>query len=558
AQPPGHAGERVVPAAQLVGGERVGDGGHDRRHQRLADGEDHGAAHDASDGESRRRGPGETGPGEDDPGKGEDARRERQRAGAAAPLQPADHEQLRDDDDGRVAREGEPKHAGRNTRDDPCERREPDLHLRVPEGDQHESEDEEPHEGPVTQHVQIPTRLGLGHDLGGGGDDAPADVRHAEQDDRWTQIAQRIDEVEQLEGAEARRIDEQPPYHAADADAEVQQREVQAKGPLPLGFVHKGGEDRGLRRPDRREGQRNQRERYEGTRRSRHEGERRGTQRGDHEERQHDTARTETIHQAAAERSEHQGHRAVSLVLAPLGGSLVDRLGARRVVLPLFVVAALGTASLAFVTGPASAFVSLTLVALAFSAIWAAQTTILASLVDESERQRTFGLNFTLLNLGIGVGGVVGGLLVDPSRLGTFQLLYLIDALSYLGPAVILLGMPHVGRRVVTPAAEVVTQSKAGGYLDVLRDRTFVRFFVFGLVLITFGYAQVEVGFTAFARVVAGVPAGVLGLAFACNTSVIVVSQLFVVRWLEGRSRTRALALAASIFALSWVILAGA
>src|SRR5690606_25981546 len=249
---------------------------------------------------------------------------------------------------------------------------------------------------------------------------------------------------------------------------------------------------------------------------------------------------------------------AVSLVLAPLGGSLVDRLGARRVVLPLFVVAALGTASLAFVTGPASAFVSLTLVALAFSAIWAAQTTILASLVDESERQRTFGLNFTLLNLGIGVGGVVGGLLVDPSRLGTFQLLYLIDALSYLGPAVILLGMPHVGRRVVTPAAEVVTQSKAGGYLDVLRDRTFVRFFVFGLVLITFGYAQVEVGFTAFARVVAGVPAGVLGLAFACNTSVIVVSQLFVVRWLEGRSRTRALALAASIFALSWVILAGA
>src|SRR5690606_229544 len=75
---------------------------------------------------------------------------------------------------------------------------------------------------------------------------------------------------------------------------------------------------------------------------------------------------------------------AVSLVLAPLGGSLVVRLGARRVVLPLFVVAALGTASLAFVTGPASAFVSLTLVALAFSAIWAAQTTILASLVDES------------------------------------------------------------------------------------------------------------------------------------------------------------------------------
>jgi MFS family permease len=40
----------------------------------------------------------------------------------------------------------------------------------------------------------------------------------------------------------------------------------------------------------------------------------------------------------------------VALVLAPLGGTLVDRLGARHVVLPLLVVASVGSGSLVLST----------------------------------------------------------------------------------------------------------------------------------------------------------------------------------------------------------------
>src|SRR5256885_12403827 len=60
----------------------------------------------------------------------------------------------------------------------------------------------------------------------------------------------------------------------------------------------------------------------------------------------------------------------VGLVLAPMGGTLVDRYGARRVVLPLFLVEAAGTASLGFVHSATSAFVALTVVALGTSALW--------------------------------------------------------------------------------------------------------------------------------------------------------------------------------------------
>lgn len=246
----------------------------------------------------------------------------------------------------------------------------------------------------------------------------------------------------------------------------------------------------------------------------------------------------------------------VALVLAPISGTLVDRLGARRVVLPLFLIAAAGTGSLAFVHNVATAFVSLTAVAIAFSALWAGQNTILASLVREEERQRTFGLQFTLLNLGIGVGGVISGSIVDANRIGTFQAIYFADAVSYVVPAVILLSMPRVGRRMPAADKAPAEATTAGGYRLVLRDRSFIRFFIFGLALVTFGYAQIEVGFTAFATQVGRVPNDVIGYAFAANTLVIVLAQLFVVRWLEGRSRTRALAVVALIFAASWTVLA--
>lgn len=246
---------------------------------------------------------------------------------------------------------------------------------------------------------------------------------------------------------------------------------------------------------------------------------------------------------------------AVTLLVAPLGGALVDRFGARRVVLPLFLLDATGVALLAFVHNVPTAFAVLTLSAIGGPALWSGQNTILASITDPDEQQRTFGLSFTLLNLGIGVGGMVSGLIVDVARPITFQFLYGLDALSYVAPALILLSLPAIGRKVVGgPAKEQTT----AGYAQVFRDRVFVRFVIFGLVLTTCGYAQIEVGFAAFATVIAEVPARAVGWALAANTVVIVVSQLFVLRWLDGRSRTRALAVAATIMGASWLVLGAA
>lgn len=250
---------------------------------------------------------------------------------------------------------------------------------------------------------------------------------------------------------------------------------------------------------------------------------------------------------------------AVSLLLAPVAGSLIDRVGARYVLIPLQFVAASGSLLLAFADSAWIAFAALTVLAIGFSGMFSGHTTILAGLVTPEERQRTFGLSFTLLNLGIGTGGLIAGIFVDESRLSTFQALYFGDAASFLVPSAILLYLRHVGHRVAKdPVSDEGAAAPKGGYLQVLRDGAFVQFFLFALVLTVVGYAQIEIGFTAFAVNVAEVSARVVSLSFAANTLVIVVLQLFVLRWLEGRSRTRALSVVALIFGLSWVVLGGA
>ncbi|MEV6305906.1 MFS transporter [Actinoplanes sp. NPDC051861] len=241
----------------------------------------------------------------------------------------------------------------------------------------------------------------------------------------------------------------------------------------------------------------------------------------------------------------------VLLVLSPLGGSLMDRIGVRRVLVPGYLVQACGTVVLAFASSPAAVFAALTLMAAGLAPSWSGAATLLASLTGEHERQRVFGLQFALLNLGIGIGGLTAGAVVDVARPVTFQVVYLVEAATFLVPAGIVLSLRGVGH---APAARE-TPGPRGSYLDVLRDRAFRRLLLFGLVLTTCGYAQIEVGFPAFAVRVAGVEPRVVAWALAANTITIVAAQLIVVKRLEGRSRSRSLIVVGFVFAASWLIL---
>jgi MFS family permease len=220
------------------------------------------------------------------------------------------------------------------------------------------------------------------------------------------------------------------------------------------------------------------------------------------------------------------------------------------------VLLIVGSVLLAFASTLAVAALALVLQGLAFGVIWPASQSLIASIVPTELRQRYFGVNFTLLNLGIGLGGIISGLLVDVDRLSTFQAIYLADAATFL-PSAYVLAVPlrHVAGRPVHAEED---DGDPPSYLTLLRNPAVRTLLAVSVVAAFVGYAQLNAGMTAFATVVGGVSTRTLGFAFAANTAVIVGLQLFVLQRIEGRRRTRVLAVMGVVWAVSWLCLGGA
>ncbi|HEX2497914.1 MAG TPA: MFS transporter [Actinomycetes bacterium] len=252
-----------------------------------------------------------------------------------------------------------------------------------------------------------------------------------------------------------------------------------------------------------------------------------------------------------------------TLLLAGPTGILVDRYGPALVLILALTVSGLGVVGFALVEQVWQAFLVGTLVAIGNSGIHGPSNALIAALVPVERRQHVYGLQFALLNLGIGVGGLISAALVDENRPGTFQLLYLLSAVAFICRLAVQLSMGRAGGRGRSVARREQTTGDAepagkSGYREVLADRAFVRVLVLGLVAITCGYAQFEAGFTAFATQQANISPKALALTFAANTAVIVAAQMLVVKRLRGRSRSRALVVATVAWSASWLLVGSA
>jgi len=245
----------------------------------------------------------------------------------------------------------------------------------------------------------------------------------------------------------------------------------------------------------------------------------------------------------------------VALLVTGPGGALTDRIGARRMLLTGTTAQLVGCVVLAFATTPLVVALSFILLGFNFGVSWPAFNALIAAVTTGATRQQYFGVNFALVNLGIGVGGVIGGLYTDVSDPTTFTVIFLADGASMLVPIALLLGpLRHVADRGTTPAAEDDTAGR-GAYLTIVRQP--VVLWMTGLTFLgTFvGYGQMEAGFPAFARQVSEVSTDVIGFAFAVNTAVIVGLQFLVLRFITGRRRTRVLVVMSLLWSVSWVVL---
>lgn len=242
----------------------------------------------------------------------------------------------------------------------------------------------------------------------------------------------------------------------------------------------------------------------------------------------------------------------VQLLLLPVSGILVDRLGPRPVLMGGLLVQGTGIALLTQVVSVSTAYAVATVISVGSAFSWGPQSALLGRLTTPAERTRIFGIQFMILNLGIGIGGIVAAVVVDVTDPATFELLYVMDALTYLLYVLVLATLRGVG---VGRAPVEGRMDAQGGYREVLQDRRLVRIVALGLVLMTCGYGSLQVGLPVIVTIVNGLSVSWVAIAFAVNTGTIVVVQLFTLRMIRGRSRSRLLAVVAGLWAVSWLLL---
>lgn len=242
-----------------------------------------------------------------------------------------------------------------------------------------------------------------------------------------------------------------------------------------------------------------------------------------------------------------------ALVVTGPGGALTDRVGARLMVIAATLAQIVGCVVMAFATTPATVAVACVFMGFSSGVSWPAFNALVASVVTGRTRVQYFGVNFALLNLGIGLGGVVGGFYVDVSRPDTFTTIFLANAATMLVPLALMLGpLRHLHARAERPPTE---DSREGSYLRILRRPAVLWITVMTFLGCFVSYGQMEAGVPAFARAVSEVSTDAIGIAFAVNTLVIVCFQFLVLRLITGRRRTRVLGVMALFWALSWLAL---
>lgn len=240
-----------------------------------------------------------------------------------------------------------------------------------------------------------------------------------------------------------------------------------------------------------------------------------------------------------------------ALAVLPVTGRGIDRYGPRPVLLAGAGLAAAGAFAFGHATGTPALLVSSFLFGAGVTTCQPALATMIVRSSTPATRSHAFALQFTLVNLGMGIGALVGGQIVSVSDPASLTRLFTIEAATFLGLALIT-GTARMPRIHLS----AVQENKGGptGLRALLADKAMVRLTLLaGLIFFTC-YGQFESGVAAFATDTVGTPPSTLGFAIGANAATIVVLQMFVVRITARRRRTTAMAAAAVVWLGAWAM----
>ena len=237
-----------------------------------------------------------------------------------------------------------------------------------------------------------------------------------------------------------------------------------------------------------------------------------------------------------------------SAIVTPPTGAALDRYSAKAIVVAGSLASALGYAGFAYVDRPWHAFACSIAGGAGLGAAGTANRTLMVRLIRPDQRVAAFALNRVAGNVGIGSGATVAGFIVASAQgLSSFQILYLFDAVTSAGLALIVLAaVPGLRAETVT-----ATDANGTGFRAVARDRVFVTVIALNIVLVVVGHTFFSNILSPFAKAHTPVGPAAIGIIFLVNTSFIVVAQIPAVRVVARMRRTHAFAVTSALFAAS-------
>ncbi|WP_031525667.1 MFS transporter [Streptomyces sp. NRRL F-5123] len=240
-----------------------------------------------------------------------------------------------------------------------------------------------------------------------------------------------------------------------------------------------------------------------------------------------------------------------ALFVLPFTGRAIDRRGPVPVAVAGTVLAAAGSLGLGLSGSEAVVIAAAGALGAGISVVQPALATMIVWCSTPATRSRAFATQFFLANLGLGVGGLMGGLIVDTAHASSFIRLFAIEAAMFLvlGAVVATVRLPRAAG-----ADERVPGASGGGWNVLLRHRAMVLLCVLGFVLFFACYGQFESGLSAFAVTVTRISPAMLGVALAANTAAIVLAQFVVLRLVERRRRSAVIAAVGVVWAVAWLV----
>ena len=235
----------------------------------------------------------------------------------------------------------------------------------------------------------------------------------------------------------------------------------------------------------------------------------------------------------------------LGLVSNPITGVLVDRYGARAVVVGGYLVRAAAFACYPLVHDPVPLFLAVLVMAIGDVSFSPSIQSFIAEIAEGAARDRLIAAQRSLRNAGLGAGGLIAGAGLALSSDRAYHAIVLGSAVAFTIAAVLIRSIPTRARTATVARA-------ARGYRLVARNRPFLALTLLN-VPVAFGYMVLAVSLPVYVTQDLGQPSSLVGVLYAVNTVGIAVLQIPVTRLLTHYRRTRMVALGATVFAASFL-----